>query len=244
MAKSITEKFLDQRDLFGIEWDTGYTFHEVTGWERVEYQPFEQLEDLDSGSNLSGRWSRLEDGAGDDVFHVPKDDKDKVLHAGIGHRPASIRRYAFYPEDQSRVGKFPNLSAPSPPDDYGYVDGEDSPYENPTDAQEFILPPGVRASFDFHNPTNLDHQPVLNILGRVYTVRVLDPEREEDANQIKRIASIGSPMPLYSIGTTRAKAEFDLNNEWDVDTLGLQEARNLNSNGRGRGRGGNNRGGR
>ncbi len=232
MATKITEKFLNHRDLFGIEWQGGVTFHEVLGWESAKYKPYKNLEDIESGTDLGGRFTRLEDDAGDDILYVEKGDTHSVIHAGIGHRPAVLRRYTFYPENQSKTGKFPNLQAPSPGDEYGYVDGEDSPYEEPTDAQELMMPPGVRASFDFHNPGNDTHYPVLNIKARVYNVRVLDPQSSEDINQIKRIASPGSPAPIFPVGTTRAKAEFTMDRQWSATPISISQARDLGGGGR------------
>lgn len=225
-SDSIDDKFLNQGDLFGLKYDNGYVFFEVTGWEGYKFAPFDNIGSVDPQSN-SG-FQRLESD-GDDLLHVNRKDK-KVLHVGIGQSPASVRRYTNYPEGENRLRTFPNLSVPRPSsgDNFGYVDGGDTPYDEPTDAEELFIPPGVHLDFDFYNPNqNESVEPILNIKAREYNVRALDPRNDGEANAISRIVSPGSPMPIAPVGSMDSQAELRNRAEFDVDPIPKKEIENI-----------------
>lgn len=219
---SIDEKFLDRNDVFALEFNRGFVFLQVTGWEQLQYKPYTGVSSINPQS--SSGFSRLEDSNDNDILYVNEGD-EKVIHAGIGHMPASVRRYTNYPESENRLRTIPNLSAPRPSngDDYGYVDGDDSPYNNPTDVEELVIPPGVNLDFNFYNPDqNESKQPILNIRMREYNVEILDPR--EDSNTVKRVLNPGSPMPTYPVGSIdNQKSIGKLRNQWDVSPKSRDE---------------------
>lgn len=222
-ASPIDDKFLGSRDLFGMRFSQGLIFLEVEGWEQLRYSPYNEVGSV-NGEDAAG-FSRLEDD-GDDILYVEKSDK-KVLHCGIGQSPSHIRRYTNYPEGENRLRTFPNLGTPRTGDNFGYVDGNDSPYEQPTDVGELWIPPGTHIDFNFYNADSEAHEPILNIVAREYNVRPLNPERSDDASQIKRVVSPGSPMPLVPAGSMDRQVEFDLDDFWEVEPIGFDEARSL-----------------
>lgn len=220
------DRFLDANDLFALEFNEGLVFLEVTGREITKYKPYEQLGDLGASSNLTGGTQRLEDANGDDILYLDRGNVDKVIHAGIGHKPWFIRRYARYPEDSAVIGTIPNLNAPSENsgDPYGYVDGKDSPYEDPTNVQEYLIPSGVHLSFDFYNPDSADqHQPILNIVLATYEVEALSLTNE-NRGAIRTVLKPGGPAPIFPAGTIDNQIRYRFGDDWGVDPVTRSEA--------------------
>jgi len=124
--KSIDEKFLESGDLFVLKYSNGYKFFEVETWKTLKFRPYD-VGTVSAGSTQG--FERLTDVNGDDILYVEQGDS-LVLHASIGMSPASVRRYTNFPESENRLRTIPNLPNPSARngDDYGFVDGEDSPF--------------------------------------------------------------------------------------------------------------------
>lgn len=228
---TIRESFLNESELFGLEFNEGFVFLEVEGWEQVKYAPYSGVGEV-SAANNSG-YSRLEDGpSSDDILFVDS-GQNKVLHVGIGQRPEFIRRYTRYPENGSNLRTVPNLNGPSSRngEDFGYVDGVDSPYGEPTVAEELMIPPDVHLDFDFYNPDpNNAHTPILDILMRIYDVRALDSNNSQDLRAIKNIVRPGSAPPVYKAGTIDNKINYQLTSDWGVSPLSQSRVTDLRRN--------------
>lgn len=227
----IEERWLDRRDLFGLKFNNGYVFFEVRDYEDTKYDPYTGLSDLASESSYSD-YQRLENDDGDDILFVPDEDAFKIIHAGIGHRPAFLRRFANYNDANIRLGDIPNIGAPRANDTFGYTDGYDSEYNTPSSVDELWIPHNVHPTFNFYNPDTGEHTPKLNIKMRVYEVRPLDPRRDEDSDAIRRIAQPGSPMPLPSAGSLDQQISYDttLQSSWGVPAISLSKARSTGGN--------------
>lgn len=225
---SIHEKFLDRNDLVVLKFNNGYTFAQIDGWEQYKFDPFNNIGSINPQDN-SG-FQRLQSD-GDDILFI-EGGTDKLLHASIGQSPGYIRRYTNFPEGQTRLRTPPNLDVPrsTAGHDYGYVDGDDSPYGTPTDAQELLIPPGVHLDFDFYNPDpNESVEPVLNIMMREYNIRVLDPNKHGD--KVRRAMSPGTPIPTYPVGSIDNQVEFASTQAgWDIEPTSVSR----NSRGGGR----------
>jgi hypothetical protein len=217
---AIAQKFLDTGDLFALKFNEGFVFLEVTGWEQVKYAPHTQIGEV-TADDSSG-FQRLEAPDGDDILYVEK-EKNKVVHAGIGHSPSQVRRYSNYPDSANRLRRVPNLSTPTSGDDFGYVDGDDSPYSNPTDAEELYIPPGTHLDFDFYNDDTDPHEIVVKILMRVYNVRPLDSNKSRNQGAIKKVMSPGSPIPIGFVGTPDNQDTYELGRSWGVEPLTRKE---------------------
>lgn len=228
-VSNISEKFLDSGELFGIKYNQGIVFLEVVGWEQIKYAPYNRLSE--ATSQQATGFTRLEDADGDDILFVEKENT-KVKHVGIGHAPAELRRYTNYPEGETRLRILENIGSPSAGDDWGYVDGEDSPYGSPTDAEELWIPPGVHLDFNFYNTDTEAHTPVLNIKMREYNVRPLDPNNSKDASAIQRAVSPGSPIPIQPAGSPDRQIDFTLRNQWETEPIDRQRAKNITGGGR------------
>lgn len=218
----IDEKFLGNGDLFGIVYNQGIVGCEVVGWEQNKFSPYSQFNPV--GSDESTGFSRLEHES-DDILHIER-RKKKVYHLAIGHSPAFFRRYTNYPEGENRLRKIENVSSPKAGDDFGYIDGDDSPFEHPTDAEELFIPPGVHLDFNFYNPSNRESRPVLNIKFREYSVRPLDIDDKQDMNALSRIVSPGSPMPVVPAGAINRQIDFELQEHWKTRPLSRKRIKN------------------
>lgn len=215
----IDEKFLDVGDLFGLQFSNGAVFGEVTGTELLQYKPYSGVDEVQGGGTT--QFTRLEDD-GDDILHI-EPGPTKVLHGAIGISSPYIRRYTNYPEDQIRLRTPPNLQTPNPGSDYGYVDGRDSPFDDPSTDEELFIPPGVHLNFAFSNADNKPHKPYLNIKFKEYNFRPLNPGNSSDRNAIKRITSPGSPMPIAPVGSIDQQDIYRNSNNWGVNALSNTE---------------------
>lgn len=222
MTKTIDNKYLDRGDLFGLEYRDGLVFFSVRGYSEPRYQPYTQLGQIDPQSSLDRSFQRLEDEQGDDIIHLEKDSSSrKILHVGIGQKPAFIRRYTRYPDGGPKMSSFPNTSTPSVGDPSSYVDGDESPYGNPTDARELMIPPGFHLTFNFHNPhPNKTASPTLDIKTRLYEVEPIDPRGSQDERDaVRRIVRPGGPAPVYPVGTINNRQDYNMNDRWGVNPV-------------------------
>lgn len=218
--RPIKNKFLSNGDLFGMEFRQGSVFLEVRGWDQIKYAPFDQIGSVSANSSTDPM--RLEDPDGDDILFV-EEETDQVMHAAIGSSPANIRRFTNYPESENRLRRIPNLGVPTPTDDYGYVDGEDSPFEDPTDAEELWIPPGEHLDFIFANPDSRQHEPILSILMRIYRIDALDPTVEEDARAIRKVIDPTNRFPTIQAGGPDNQVNYDLQDAWGVVPLSQRQ---------------------
>lgn len=236
MAHELIEsRFLNSRDLFALRYNEGLVFLEVEEFEDVEYEAFSNLEDISSGSNLTNGFQRIQDTNNDDLLFVPSDDDDVVMHVGFGIAPAVIEAFVSYPEGSRQNKSLPNLSAQGTPGaNFGHVDGDDSPYREPTIESELVIPPKQRISMDFQNPGDDAHEPLLKFMFRKYRVNVLEPDPSSpDRRAISRIVGAGSPAPIFPVGNFEVKADFNLRDEWDVNPVKRKKMERALSGGKG-----------
>lgn len=215
-VNDITQKFLDSGEMFGLQFNEGVVFLEVLNWEQVKYAPHSQFSEVPANSGTG--FQQLQDSNNNDILYTDQ-RKKKVKHVAIGHSPSIFRRYTNYPEDENRLRKIENLSSPTAGDDYGYVDGEDSPYSSPTDVEELYIPPNNHLNFNFYNADNEAHTPILNILMRQYSVRPLNVNNAQDRDAINQISRPGSPMPIVTAGSPDRQVQYDLAEFWGVQPV-------------------------
>ena len=225
---AIQEKFLDEGDLFGIKFNQGLVFCEVQGWTQTKYDPYTQYGNVGAGQSTG--FERLDDPDGDDILYV-ENDQLKVKHVAIGHTPAILRRYTNYPEGENRLRAINNLGSPVPGDNYGFVDGEDTPYETPTDAEELFVTPNQHLDFNFFNPDTEAHEVTLKISMREYNIQTLDPNDNVDQNAIRRIIKPGSPMPVVPADSKDRQVDFTLQKFWNVEPITEGRARRVSRGG-------------
>lgn len=220
----IDEKFHNVGDLFGLRFRGGIVFLEVTGWEEIKYSPHTDFGEVQPGQ--STQFERIEDDSNDDILYVEQKEK-KLLHGAIGHKPPALRRYTNYPEDENRLRKLQNIGTPSAGDNWGFVDGNDSPYNGPTDIEELYIPPGVHLNFAYFNPKAESEEVKMSIKLRQYNIRPLDPTNNKEANAIRRIVNPGSPMPIANAGSPDSQIRYDLKQHWGTDVISYERARGI-----------------
>lgn len=146
------------------------------------------------------------------------------LHGAIGIKPQFINLYLRYPEAKEIPGKFPGVDPikPSAGENLGYVNELNSPYDEPTDWAELVIPPYVHIGAEYYNKDSRAHQPVLNLLFAVYWVKFFN----KGNLIVKRIANREVPAAFLTVGfgDTPIDLGSKLQTEWGVKPLSLEEA--------------------
>lgn len=150
------------------------------------------------------------------------------LHGGIGIRPEKVRLYLRIPEGQDIPGKFPDADPirPGSGDDMGYLDSLNSPYYEPTDQFEVVVPPMTHIAAEYYNDGDLTQQPVLNLQFKLYWVQFYDPENARGRVMIRKIATGEAPAAFLEVGVGHTLIDYNeaLKKEWGVAAMELWEA--------------------
>jgi hypothetical protein len=155
------------------------------------------------------------------------------MHGAFGIKPQQVNMYLRMPEGQTIPGKFPYINPvrPASGDDFGYINSLNSPYEEPTDWVEVVLPPGMHISAEYYNKdAERTIRPVLNILFAVYWVELFTPEKNPDL--IANIAGRkyeGAKASFLTVGFGDWPENMGdmLITDWKVKPMSLDEARKL-----------------
>jgi len=141
------QKVLQQNWRLAMGWEEGYTFHRVIGVEVTRQIGFVESAAItsammpagavDDPSNRQSVVIRDTDGNyHEDVTSSYK--SNIILQNFYGFNPPWLRIFISYPADR-RMGKILSYPSPTPDTRYGFITGEDSPAEEPTDAAEFFF---------------------------------------------------------------------------------------------------------
>jgi len=225
---NIYDKFLGRGDTFGLRYNQGIVFLEVTDYVDTAYAPYSQLSEI--GAQSSTGFTRLNNEDGDDILYS-ESQKLVVKHVGIGHYPSVVRRYTNYPESETRLRTISNLGVPTPGDDYGYVDGDDMPYPEPTDAEELWIPPDKHLDFNFFNAGDEPVTPVLNIVLREYKIRPLDPNNSRDLKAIKAVVDPSNDKPVAPVGSADRQDRYQNGDNWGVPAVSRDQIAGMATNG-------------
>jgi len=237
--KPITEKFLQNNYLFALEFREGFVFGRVIRRRICHYKPYPLIDTDGTAVDISPGGHQAELSLVDprntskEILYLDTTTKAGfawIMHGSIGIKPQYIYMYPRFPSGQDIPGKFPYLDAihPSDGDNLGYVSGLESPYEQPTDFVEYIIPPLEKIGFEFYNKDpNWSHQPVLNILFAIYFFQVLRPERH--AKLISDIATRRVPAAFFTVGFGDQPIELGdrLATDWNIMPMRLDEAAEL-----------------
>lgn len=194
--RSIRDRFLSPGNLFGLQFNDGIIFGHVLRREPLKYKPLRVTDE--SGTVLTVAAQAASDEivikdprsstktvlGGSDL--KPKWGKyPQLLHGSVGVFPNNFQMYVRYPTKAGNLhGVWPTTSPQDAGagDELGNVDGDDSPYHDPTDALELVLVPGADPSFRFFNTRSSatdekadSEQPVLNAQFARYGFEILNP---------------------------------------------------------------------
>lgn len=234
--KPIQQKFLERNYLFMMQWRKGFLFGKVIDRQINLYKPW-PLIDADgtaviiSTSTYSGPY----------YFRDPRNTINDILyldintnagwpwflHGSVGIKPQQIYMYLKFPERKDLEGKYPNIDPVRPTlgDDVGYINSLYSPYEEPTDFHEYVIPPRLHMDVEFYNKDeNFKHRPVCNLLFATYWFQVL--RSDVHRNLIKKMALREIPTAIFRIGFGDFPLDMgsDLVRDWDATLLTLDEA--------------------
>jgi len=167
----------------------------------------------------------------DDILYLDTDTSSDgypwFLHGAIGIKPQFINMYLRQPEAKEIPGKFPNLNAikPSAGEDLGYINELNSPYDEPTDWTEIVIPPKMHIGAEYYNKDSVrSHQPVLNILFSVYWVKFFS--KAQNPVVVRRIANREVPATFLTVGFGDTPVDLgnELKKDWQVQPMSLEDA--------------------
>jgi hypothetical protein len=157
-----------------------------------------------------------------------------ILHGAIGWKPHQIFVYPRFPEGSDIPAKFPIIDPiqPSVGNFTGYYSGHESPYDEPTDFMEYVIPPGQHIGHEFYNYDDRTHNPVANILFALYHFQLFKPTMPGVGphNRIIRdIALRHVPAAFLTVGITSSPLELGgtLIKDWDAAPINLTDAEAL-----------------
>jgi len=237
--KPIREKFLQPNFLGAIEFREGFVFFRVLRRRVCRYKPYPVIDENGNAIDIQPLTHETEH-----QFRDPRNTENDILflettvspdgypwflHGAIGIKPQYVNMYLRIPQGKDIPGRFPNLSPirPAAGDDFGYVNSELSPYGEPTDFVELVIPPKVHIGAEYYNKDpERSHQPVLDLYFCVYWVQVFKPDNEKHRKIIGDIAARRIPATFMTAGVGELPLEMGatLMRDWEVKPLSLDEA--------------------
>ena len=121
---------------------------------------------------------------------------DQIIQTFIGLNHPKLRLFRRIPAGKP-VGVHPELSAPTLTGNFGFVEGWQSPFDEPTGMTKMYIPYNIHVEFGFANPEQYQVTPNLAIYMRILKVKPLDPSVESDVQVIKDIVAKKIPCDKY-----------------------------------------------
>jgi len=235
----IEKKFLQPNYLFAMQFREGWIFGRVIRRRICQYKPYSLIDSagntVDIAADSAQAELRFRDPRNTDVDILYLDTSTNAgwpwfLHGGIGIKPQQIYMYPRFPEGKDIPGKFPNIDPikPSAGDLVGYVNSLKSPYEEPTDFFEYVIPPKLHIGAEYYNKDDaLAHNPVMNLLFCVYWFEALTKTKHPAL--IRAIAARTTPAAFFTVGFGDLPQELGnaLREDWKVEPMRLSEALTL-----------------
>lgn len=232
----ITEKLLQKNFLFAAEFREGFIFGRVVRRRNCIYKPYYLIDSAGSAVTIAKSTAQAEirfrdpRNAANEILYLYTSTNNGypwIMHGAIGMSPQWINAYPRFPEGKDIQGKFPNIDPirPSSGDDTGYIDSRLSPYDDPTDWLEIVIPPGQHLGCEYYNKDSArGYQPKLNLLFSVYWFQALTTDKY--SNLIKSIALRQVPAAFLTVGFGDVPLELGdtLTKDWGVTPMSLDEA--------------------
>jgi len=230
------DRFMLPDYLFGLYFREGWLFGRTVKRRICRYAPWCLIDsngdaiDIAKSSHQAALWFRDPRNTANDVLYLDVSMNAGFawfLHGAIGLKPQQVYMYLRHPDGKDIPGKFPNIDPirPSSGDSVGYTDSLLSPYEEPTDAYELVIPPYQHIAAEYYNnDAERAIQPALKLLFAAYWVKFFDPVK--DRSIIRKIAKREVPATFLACGF--GDYPIDLGNqlmrEWNVTPMSLEEA--------------------
>jgi len=151
-------------------------------------------------------------GSGDDILEVWEERPFRILHFTFGISPKDIWLYKAIPADVSQTG----LGYETPTkigDKHDFIDGELSPYENPTVAAETVIYHKLSATIGLKNNYSFPIKPKLKILGAGYDVLPIT-----DREFINKMLAGVKPVRYITVGGLR-QFTYTVPEEWKANKV-------------------------
>ncbi len=207
----IQKKFMQNNYLFALQWREGFCFGRTIRRRITQYKPWSLIDSNGNVIDIAASTAQAEL-----RFRDPRNTVNSILyldkttsvgfpwfyHGAFGIKPQYISMYLRFPEGDIIPGKFPNIDPISPAAGNRISDLNElvSPYEQPTDYQEVVLPPLTEMGAEYYNQdADRNHNPVLNILFCLYWTQIFKPGTNYD-NLISRIALRSIPATYLTVG--------------------------------------------
>lgn len=244
-TQPIMQKFLRQNDLFMLAFQQGFIFGRVLFAERMQFKPYKVINSAGTAVEVAAGSSQAElrfrDPRNTNVDLLYMDDETDVnafnlpwiLHGSIGIRPRTnaLRMTLTYPEAKSKFGKFPDadpIQGTSAGNFLGYLSGENSPYEIPSDFLELWIPPKIHIGHQWYNDDAINHGPSLHLLFTLYHFQILRPDGPPDESDlIKKMATRKVPAAVAQCGPSQSLLQYTYGSSWGVQPIALYEATTL-----------------
>lgn len=152
----------------------------------------------------------LENVDGDNILEVEVENHLYQLFYGIS--PSALRTYLYMPTQTAR--RSPDVETITTRAKWGYIDGFESSFENPSPRTEMFLPPGKNlVAFAIWNPLTLAiTDPMLWFTGYRYDVEVI-----RNAQQVFQMLQGNLPVRYATIGGVQEDVAYDPKRTWDVN---------------------------
>lgn len=146
-------------------------------------------------ANSGVDYQRLHDDNGDEILRN-EDNQFRVYHISIGVRQPEVRIYPRIPENENGGGwtyLSSNEPDPTSADNFGFVNGYDTDYNDPsTQLETIVWHEGVQTETQwgfFNTDPQRAVDPIISIRGKAYELR---PVNEEDA-MLNLLADVSKP---------------------------------------------------
>lgn len=231
----ITDKILETNYLFALELYDGFLFGRTVRRRMCQWKPYTVIESNGSVVSIAPESHQAEL-----RFRDPRNPSNDILyldtttnqgypwfmHGAIGIKPQQINMYIRFPEGKEIPGKFPNVDPirPSSGDDFGYINALNSPYDEPTDWVELVIPPLLHVGAEYYNKDPaLTLTPVLNLTFAIYWVQFFQP----DNPIVKKIVNREVPASFLTVGFGDRPIELssDILRDWNIRPVRLSEVK-------------------
>ena len=238
----IQRKFLDANYLLALQFREGFVFGRIIGRRICQYKPYSVIDSDGDEVDITAVTAQAEL-----RFRDPRNTQNDILylnsstgagfpwffHGAIGIKPQYVYMYPRFPEAKEIPGKFPEVDPirPSSNDLLGYVNDINSPYQDPTDYVEWVIPPFLHVGAEYYNvDPDRNHNPVLNILFALYWFQAFN--KTVCPHLIPKIANREVPAAFLRVGF--GDQPHDLGNtlidDWKVNPLTLEQASTIAPN--------------
>ena len=232
----IQKKFLQRNYLFAMQWREGFVFGRVINRRITQYKPYSLIDsngatvDIAASSTQAELRFRDPRNVANAILYLPQSTSvgfPWFYHGAFGVKPQYISMYLRFPEGDVIPGKFPSVDPirPAAGDRISDINEMVSPYEQPTDYHEIIIPPLTHISAEYYNQDDArNHNPVLNILFCLYWAQIFKPGQHDSL--ISNIALRKVPATYFTVGFGDHPHDMgpQMIKDWDINPMTLDEA--------------------